>query len=96
MHVGVTRRQRNHSLVAGVVEGDIRELTIWFEQRGTADVADSVRGALDAIDKNEELIKLMLAVLCLPYLQKKRPHSKRQPQFWSMRLLSDNAVINFL
>jgi hypothetical protein len=29
-----------------------------IEQRGAADVADNVRGALDTIDKNEEFIKL--------------------------------------
>ena len=41
------------------------ELTNWVEQRG-ADVADNVRSALDSIDKNEEFIKLTLAVLMTP------------------------------
>lgn len=42
------------------------ELTLWVEQRGAADVADNVRGALDTIDKNEEFIKLTFAVLMSP------------------------------
>jgi hypothetical protein len=41
----------------------IMELTLWVEQRGSADFADNVRGALDTIGKNEEFIKLTLAVL---------------------------------
>ncbi|WP_460158094.1 hypothetical protein [Pseudomonas sp. S2_H10] len=38
----------------------------WVEQRWSADVADNVRGALEAIDKNEEFIKIKLAVLLTP------------------------------
>jgi hypothetical protein len=38
------------------------ELSSLVEQRGGAEVADNVRGALDTIDKNEELIKMTLAV----------------------------------
>ena len=45
------------------LEAAIMELSIWVEARGSADVADNVRGALDTIDKNEEFIKLTLAVL---------------------------------
>ena len=45
------------------LEAAIIELSIWVEARGSADVADNVRGALDTIDKNEEFIKLTLAVL---------------------------------
>lgn len=45
------------------LEAAIRELTLWIEQRGAADVADNVRGALDTIEKNEEFIKITLAVL---------------------------------
>ena len=44
----------------------IMELTLWVEQRGSADVADNVRGALEAIDKNEEFIKMTLAVMMAP------------------------------
>ncbi|MNN50198.1 hypothetical protein D3C81_1647720 [compost metagenome] len=42
------------------LEAAIMQLSNWVEQRGAADVADvadNVRGALEAIDKNEELIK---------------------------------------
>jgi len=48
------------------LEAAIMELTLWAEQRGAADIADNVRGALDTIDKNEEFIKLSLAVLMTP------------------------------
>ncbi|NWL18618.1 hypothetical protein [Pseudomonas umsongensis] len=48
------------------LEAAIMELTNWVEQRGAADVAENVRGALEAIDKNEEFIKLTLAVLMTP------------------------------
>lgn len=39
------------------------ELSNWVEQHGFADVADNVRGALETIDKNEEFIKMTLAVM---------------------------------
>ena len=42
------------------------ELTLWVEQRGAADVADNVRSALDAIDRNEAFIKMTLAVMMTP------------------------------
>ncbi|WPN32142.1 hypothetical protein QMK54_10500 [Pseudomonas sp. P5_109] len=45
------------------LEAAIMELSNWVEQRGAADVADNVRGALATIDRNEEFIKLTLAVL---------------------------------
>jgi hypothetical protein len=45
------------------LEAAIMELTLWVEQRGAADVADNVRSALDAIDRNEEFIKMTLAVM---------------------------------
>jgi hypothetical protein len=48
------------------LEAAILELSNWVEQRGAADVAENVRGALDTIDKNEEFIKLTLAVLMSP------------------------------
>lgn len=38
----------------------------WVEQRGSAEVADKVRGALQAIDKKEEFIKMSLAVMMAP------------------------------
>lgn len=45
------------------LEAAIMELTLWVEQRGSAEVASNVRGALDTISKNEEFIKMALAVL---------------------------------
>ena len=48
------------------LEAAIMELSNWVEQRGAADVADNVRGALVAIDRNEEFIKMTLAVMMTP------------------------------
>jgi hypothetical protein len=48
------------------LEAAILELTNWVEQRGSGDVAEKVRGALTAIDRNEEFIKMTLAVLMTP------------------------------
>ncbi|EPA95462.1 hypothetical protein [Pseudomonas sp. G5(2012)] len=48
------------------LEAAIMELTLWVEQSGAADVADNVRGALVAIDRNEEFIKMTLALMMTP------------------------------
>ncbi|MNL83307.1 hypothetical protein D3C87_2109200 [compost metagenome] len=48
------------------LEAAIMELTLWVEQRGSVDVAGDVRGALEAIGKNEEFIKMTLAVMMAP------------------------------
>lgn len=48
------------------LEAAILELSNWVEQRGALDVADNVRGALSAIDRNEEFIKMTLAVMMTP------------------------------
>lgn len=48
------------------LEAAIMELTNWVEQQGGTGIADNVRGALDTIDRNEEFIKLTLAVLNTP------------------------------
>jgi hypothetical protein len=48
------------------LEAAIMELSSWVEQRGAADVAENVRGALEAIDRNEEFIKITLAVMMAP------------------------------
>lgn len=48
------------------LEAAIMELTNWVEQRGAVDVAENVRGALDAIDRDEEFIKMTLAVMMTP------------------------------
>jgi len=48
------------------LEAAIMELSNWVELRGSADVADNIRGALDTIGRNEEFIKMTLAVLMAP------------------------------
>lgn len=48
------------------LEAAILELSNWLEQRGAVEVADNVRGALVAIDRNEEFIKMTLAVMMTP------------------------------
>ncbi|MGE8149817.1 hypothetical protein ACQKP5_01020 [Pseudomonas vancouverensis] len=48
------------------LEAAIMELTNWVQQRGAADVAENVRSALEAIDRNEEFIKMTLAVMMTP------------------------------
>lgn len=48
------------------LEAAIMELTLWVEQRGAADIANNVRGALNTIDQNEEFVRLTLAVLMTP------------------------------
>lgn len=48
------------------LEAAIMELTLWVEQRGSTEVAGNVRGALQTIDKNEDFIKMSLAVLMAP------------------------------
>lgn len=48
------------------LEAAIMELANWVEQRGSAEVAGNIRGALDTISKNEEFINITLAVLMTP------------------------------
>ena len=48
------------------IEAAIMELAIWVEQRDSGDVGGNVRGALATIGKNEEFIKMTLAVLMTP------------------------------
>ncbi|MES2231795.1 hypothetical protein PVE_R1G2256 [Pseudomonas veronii 1YdBTEX2] len=48
------------------LEASIMELSNWVEQRGSTDVAENVRGALETISTNEKFIKLTLAVLMAP------------------------------
>jgi hypothetical protein len=47
-------------------EAAMLELSNWVEQRGAAEVADNMRGALEAIDKDEAFIKMTLAVIMAP------------------------------
>ena len=48
------------------LEASIMELSNWVQQRGSAEVAENIRGSLHTIDENEEFIKLSLAVLMSP------------------------------
>jgi len=48
------------------LEAAIMELTLWVEQRGSEEVGGNIRAALQTIDKNEEFIKMSLAVLMAP------------------------------
>jgi hypothetical protein len=48
------------------LEAAIMELSNWVEQHGSTEVADNVRGALETIEKNEEFIKMTLAVMMAP------------------------------
>jgi hypothetical protein len=47
------------------LEAAIMELTLWVEQRGS-EVGGNVRSALQTIERNEEFIKMSLAVLMAP------------------------------
>ncbi|KHA70085.1 hypothetical protein NZ35_27650 [Pseudomonas chlororaphis] len=48
------------------LEAAIMDLARLAEKTGNADFANSVRGSLSTIDKNEEFIKMTLAVLMTP------------------------------
>jgi hypothetical protein len=48
------------------LEAAIMELTWWAEKLGAAEVSNNVRGSLSAIDRNEEFIKMTLAVMMTP------------------------------
>lgn len=48
------------------LEASILELSNWVEQRGSAEFAENVRGALYTLDHNQEFIKMTLAVLMTP------------------------------
>jgi hypothetical protein len=45
------------------LEAAILELSNWVEQRGSPEVGANVRCDLSAIDRNEELIKMSLAMM---------------------------------
>lgn len=48
------------------LEAGIMELSNWVEQRGSSEIADNVRGAFAVMDRNEEFIKMALAVMMTP------------------------------
>ncbi|QHF45487.1 hypothetical protein PspS35_17445 [Pseudomonas sp. S35] len=45
------------------LEAAVMELTLWVEQRGSSEVSDNIRGALEAIGENAGHIKQGLAKL---------------------------------
>ncbi|EXF95823.1 hypothetical protein HK44_020825 [Pseudomonas fluorescens HK44] len=45
------------------LEAAVMELTLWVEQRGSQEVGDNVRGALEAVGENAGHIKQGLAKL---------------------------------
>ena len=48
------------------LEATIMELTLWAEKRGATEVGGNIRGALETINRNEEFIKMTLAVMMTP------------------------------
>ena len=46
------------------LEAAIMELTIWIEQQGSSEVGGNVRGALEVMTLNEELINASLTTFC--------------------------------
>lgn len=45
------------------LEAAIMELSNWVEEQGSSDTAENVREALAAIDRNEDFIKMTLALI---------------------------------
>ncbi len=62
------------------LEAAIMELTLWVEQRGSAEVVGNVRGALDTISKNEEFINMTLAMLDHALPQRKLVQATAHPR----------------
>jgi hypothetical protein len=58
--VSVLKRLNENQLALGAA---VEELSNWVEQRGSTDIADNVRGALAALDKNEGFLTLALISL---------------------------------
>lgn len=63
----------NNTLIAGLLNAlsqnqialgaAVEELSNWVEQRGSAEVAESVRGALSTLDENLDFIRQGIAEL---------------------------------
>lgn len=49
----------------------VEELSNWVEQRGSADIANNVRGALDTLDENLVFIREGIAELTVSGIQGK-------------------------
>lgn len=56
----VLKRMNENQLALGAA---IEELSNWVEQRGSTEVAQNIRGALDTLDENSGFISLTLASL---------------------------------
>lgn len=54
------KRMNENQLARGAA---IEELSNWVEQRGSTEVAQNIRGALDTLDENAGFITLALASL---------------------------------
>lgn len=54
------KRMNENQLALGAA---IEELSNWVEQRGSTEVAQNIRGALDTLDENAGFITLALASL---------------------------------
>ena len=54
------KRMNENQLALGAA---IKELSNWVEQRGSTEVAQNIRGALDTLDENAGFITLALASL---------------------------------
>jgi hypothetical protein len=54
------KRMNENQLALGAA---IEELSTWVEQRGSTEVAQNIRGALDTLDENAGFITLALASL---------------------------------
>ena len=63
----------NNTLIAGLLNAlnqnqialgaAVEELSNWVEQRGSADIAENVRGALSTLDENLDFIRQGIAEL---------------------------------
>ena len=58
--VSLLKRMNENQLALGAA---IEKLSNWVEQRGSTEVAQNIRGALDTLDRNEGFITLALASL---------------------------------
>ena len=58
--VSLLKRMNENQLALGAA---IEKLSNWVEQRGSTEVAQNIRGALDTLDGNEGFITLALASL---------------------------------
>ena len=80
------KRMNENQLALGAA---IEELSSWVEQRGSSEVAQNIRGALDTLDGNAGFIPLALASL-VAEVERRSNHSAR----WQH--ISDYLVLLYL